>query len=966
MVRAMTTLKPQLVRADTLDLQDHDAPSAKDHSKQPTHPSPYGYGPAAPHQQQTLRHAEHEAHQQQHTSPRASDDRPNGGFHSDQHFYDDLDDDRDDDHMTSQNGINGNGYHGHDLDDGGAGDSHDEEDMDDDLMDKISSSPSIEDGKYSLPIWPTRVDSVDLGASPASPTPTRGGHSSSPFSVTPDHYPLSSTHVVHPASHHGEFSYQNIVNTDGYLESDPLGEEYEIPGNQTSMASDPVATTHFYNIPLSESQEFRRYLLPTHDPLLDDAIESYEDDFVYEENEDDWEDEASYLPDFASSSDDDTEDFNFSLDERFIDSGWGGECLREIEDIDFEFVYALHTFVATVEGQANATKGDTMVLLDDSNSYWWLVRVVKDGSIGYLPAEHIETPTERLARLNKHRNVDLSASMLGDNTEKSKNPLKKAMRRRNAKTVQFTAPTYYEPSDYDYSDEEDEEGDDEPLDGNDDRDDTEPAEDQQDLSGTTEARTQEEAVNVTGIQRMTSNESLKDEVVSSPAKIQQVQAGREQQSDEPMQRSRKGVVRNTDSFYRDETVETKKISLTPRLLRGDADVAPAEQQDLRQRASLENFDKIVGSDDKSKEKKKEKKGMLSGLFKRKKGSTPEESEKPVEDQRQSPQSKDSLESLTSRPESGPERKPSKLQKNPPASPKSSGPDQRAPSGEGTLTSQAAGSRPPAAIASAAPRSAPAASTVRKVEPDTTQSEEAKEPQSLGAAQPTVQVNRFPSLTEKRSIFSPITTALKPSPNTATDGDASVKTIYSKRAKERFALDDSDSEDGKTEYVEEDNRKAVSPISDPQVALSRSDSAMQVSPIEPSDKYDDLKYKRQQQETIRISPIHDEPALVESEGTASTSKPSPSTATHTPSTSRSTPTWSDASLRSYMENSQDIKDLLIIVHDKSNVTPVGPDHPLMHDLFSVERNKLAEMQAQLDNMLMGWISKKNSSLLSGTI
>lgn len=60
------------------------------------------------------------------------------------------------------------------------------------------------------------------------------------------------------------------------------------------------------------------------------------------------------------------------------------ECLLEPEDIDFEFVYALHTFVATVEGQANASKGDTMVLLDDSNSYWWLVRVVKDSSIGEL------------------------------------------------------------------------------------------------------------------------------------------------------------------------------------------------------------------------------------------------------------------------------------------------------------------------------------------------------------------------------------------------------------------------------------------------------------------------------------------------------------------------------------------------------------------------------------------------------
>jgi len=45
-------------------------------------------------------------------------------------------------------------------------------------------------------------------------------------------------------------------------------------------------------------------------------------------------------------------------------------------------MYALHSFAATVEGQANATKGDTLVLLDDSNSYWWLVRVVKDNTVG--------------------------------------------------------------------------------------------------------------------------------------------------------------------------------------------------------------------------------------------------------------------------------------------------------------------------------------------------------------------------------------------------------------------------------------------------------------------------------------------------------------------------------------------------------------------------------------------------------
>jgi hypothetical protein len=55
--------------------------------------------------------------------------------------------------------------------------------------------------------------------------------------------------------------------------------------------------------------------------------------------------------------------------------------------------------------------------------------------------------------------LQLSATMLGDNAEKSKNPLKKAMRRRNAKTVTFTSPTYFEASDVDYStEEEDEEG----------------------------------------------------------------------------------------------------------------------------------------------------------------------------------------------------------------------------------------------------------------------------------------------------------------------------------------------------------------------------------------------------------------------------------------------------------------------------------------------------------------------------
>lgn len=82
------------------------------------------------------------------------------------------------------------------------------------------------------------------------------------------------------------------------------------------------------------------------------------------------------------------------------------------ESIDFDLVYSLHSFAATVEGQANVVKGDSLFLMDDSNSYWWLVRVLKTQEVGYIPAENIETPFERLARLNKHRNVDVSFIIL--------------------------------------------------------------------------------------------------------------------------------------------------------------------------------------------------------------------------------------------------------------------------------------------------------------------------------------------------------------------------------------------------------------------------------------------------------------------------------------------------------------------------------------------------------------------------
>ncbi|KTW28007.1 hypothetical protein T552_01871 [Pneumocystis carinii B80] len=114
------------------------------------------------------------------------------------------------------------------------------------------------------------------------------------------------------------------------------------------------------------------------------------------------------------------------------------------EDIDFNFVYALHTFVATVEGQANVIKGDTLILLDDSNSYWWLVRLAKDQTVGYLPAEHIETPLERLARLNKYRNAEISSVTAEEPRSDSISYNNAHVCNKDNKLVVFSVPTYIE------------------------------------------------------------------------------------------------------------------------------------------------------------------------------------------------------------------------------------------------------------------------------------------------------------------------------------------------------------------------------------------------------------------------------------------------------------------------------------------------------------------------------------------
>ena len=393
--------------ADSIDLQERTAPSAQDHSKLQSHTSPTGIGA---HQAEALRGVAAEVAGEQTRSPRVSREWSNGeiqGLQLQHLQHDDggdlaaavtaslAEDDeshQQDDLAVAQNGgLTGSTAEDADLADAEGDDSVEDED---DMMDKISSSPSIDDGGYPLPLaWPQRSDSL---ARDSAPINISSSQATQACSESPS--PLEEKSTAHDARRPLRDSVDKDVVPEVQFENSPLsyhhllGEYLDDPGGDDALVRAPSpnstdagdACTERYD----KEYSTRHFAEGQHAEDETREPEDYEETTTipYDDSEDD---DIMTIPYEGSEYDDEDDDYDipFPPDSRFVDSGWGGECLQELEDIDFEFVYALHTFVATVEGQANATKGDTMVLLDDSNSYWWLVRVVKDSSIGALPTD---------------------------------------------------------------------------------------------------------------------------------------------------------------------------------------------------------------------------------------------------------------------------------------------------------------------------------------------------------------------------------------------------------------------------------------------------------------------------------------------------------------------------------------------------------------------------------------------------
>ncbi|KAI0486941.1 hypothetical protein F4859DRAFT_321213 [Xylaria cf. heliscus] len=995
--------RPQIIRADSIDLQDHDAPSAQDHKHPTAKPtsssSANTNGSLAPHQAETIREVQEERAEEESRSPRVSWANGDADNSRDNTYAEELASgivnslygnkmQQQDALAIAQNGgVVGNSDDDADADADAVVDT-DDDDLDDDMMDKISSSPSIEDGGCTLPpTWPARIDSLrnslsshDFSSSPVV-TETRSSSPLLELPEFPEHPPL------HLSCQQSSKASVDTPNPDrlppsGYTGINKRDSDSDPDHGMQLALETTVQDCHLAEAVLENSEHLceQNYLAQDRDSGIDLKIEDFSLNRPASAEDEPTDDEIispyGFLIPYVASDDGDDDgeeedDFSFTDDYRFIDSGWGGECLQDTEDIDFQFVYALHTFVATVEGQANATKGDTMVLLDDSNSYWWLVRVVKDSSIGYLPAEHIETPTERLARLNKHRNIDLSATMLGDQAEKARNPIVTAMKRRKAKTVTFTAPTYVDYSDFDYSDEEGEE------------DDTEASQqgDQQKQGTAQKAKAdalEDESAKVEPLKPRSQKQAKADAAKSEEAdnvelstKEPTLRSSDEIFDGKTERTTRNGTVRNTDSFFRDESIETKKITLTPGLLRDDNEPRGSnDSKDLRQRPSLEK--ELVPDKIKDDRKKKEKGGKekdkkpsaIRSFFSRK------DKKKSLDDDDESfgkrsmdagtgfgdAEMVDEPEEMESSPQQkSPQRNPSKLQKQQPRTEPS---PTRKPAAASTVATADLDRGPPVTtevkvnnVASAPPV------TVRMVD--------SEQPEIQG-----LQVRKDEN--NKTGVSNVPPANAEPNP---------PKTTI---AKSRVELDDFDS--STDEEIQPEPTRAPPPepkgepsedkslrpglsgsFPDSSVTISQQNEAAEMRP----------PTERLSESPVQVSPIasSNPPALMgdsssQEDRSSPVSSPSPELAdadnnTHrnqdsvtTSASPTTTPAWNDANLRAFFDSGSEIRDLLVVVYDdKTDAAPIGPNHPIANSLFREQNAKLAEITTQLDNMLGDWLARK---------
>lgn len=375
---------------------------------------------------------------------------------------------------------------------------------------------------------------------------------------------------------------------------------------------------------------------------------------------------------------------------------------------------------------------------------------------------------------------------------------------------------------------------------------------------------------------------------------------------------------------------------------------------------------------KEEKKRKEKKGMLGGLFKRKDKKTKgheddaEDSKRSLEEtSRESPQPKESLESLSqesqkSIPQS-PQRQTSKLQKTPPAKLSTS---MNTPAyhvepvspistrlGQQKHTIPPPSRAPPSIEVDDAgfvPESrldpGQAKSNARPVQPKGSSVDVPSE----GA------VDIEPPHGPRRGMFSRVKDDIQSSSSL----DRKPEPV--KPVQHRMALDDFDSSSEPEERPDPLHRS--SPHHPPRVTTTGTQERLSESPVDVA-QVDQLRKQHppglvvdtSSQEDPTISPSPASSAeLIETPRNQKEREATPASTAHS---SNSVATWSDANLRAYLEDDSDIRDLLTLVKDKSDMKPPSRDHPIVKDLFKEENKKLADMSKELDGLLEGFLERR---------
>lgn len=578
------------------------------------------------------------------------------------------------------------------------------------------------------------------------------------------------------------------------------------------------------------------------------------------------------------------------------------------------------------------------------------------------------------------------------------------MRRRNAKTVQFAAPTYVEASDYDYSEDE-EQAENEQQNGAATQQEAQQSEQQQQhqqqqqehqqlaveqalveleraLSPTRESvdstNSATSSILGTAAPSVTEDPQLSPKLVDrtgmlSALPLEAVTILTPLTEAAPL-KSRKGTPRNTDSFLKDDSLETRKITLTPGLLREDSSGKPS--QDSTRNSSMESLVKTASPPDERKSKdakaKKEKKqGMLSGLFKSKKKDKKSKEDLATE----SDVEKASSEAPRDSPRGSPRRS---GDTSPVDRPKSA---QRAESKQNMaqqpVSARAKLQKPPPGIISAPAR-------------------EPQRPQEFMAELPADEVACEISSGRNMSQAEDAPFPIAPARSGSTEQSIRNKSI------------DQDVRAGRSLHDENDNRLSENPVviapgtfmhatenihiptpadgqapdddqeeeSHDRVSDTSSPSFMDHPPAEPTraapapvvESQNDNKvlltaaeipaseYPSQEDEMPKLQASSPTRGLSTSTISSSSSEaPSESSGLAAPSPEEDT--WDPIALRNWFDSEDNgVKDMLTIIYDKSQMRQLPMDHPLVQSFMPEERKRLAEMMKELDREFVAYLDR----------